>query len=94
MFGIVSIVISVATSVVEFDSIATWLGQYRSSPAGVGVERVGSLACLVKSWTLMCDDSGGRMVSSEVVCKLFYPARWSDYAMGGRYLTCDDMCAS
>ena len=89
MPGIGSITMSLVTSVVEFGSITTWLGQYRSSPADVGVERADYLAYRVRSWTLMCDDSGGRMVSSEVVYTLLYPG-----AMDEMDSACDDIYVS
>ena len=53
MPGIDSTIMSLVTSAVEFGSIMTWLGQYRSSPADIGVERADSLVHRVRSWTLI-----------------------------------------
>jgi len=41
----------------------------------VGVERVGSFACVLSSCTLRWDDSGGIVVSLPFLCMLLYLAR-------------------
>ena len=73
IFGIGSIEISVAMRDVEFGSITTCLGQYRSMLAEAGVKRGDSFACVMMIFTLRYDVSAVIVVSSAVVRELLYP---------------------
>jgi len=83
-----------AMNAVELDSITTLLEQHRSRSDEVGIDHVGVLAYVLRSYNLRWDDSGGGGVSLIFVCSLLYPSRCSASVTSGGRVECEVICTS